>query len=321
MAFPWLASLQGTAAVQVAARRGLLDALARDEEVTMPQILADLLVAAGVLRRAADPHELTPTFAAVWQRESEQIKAAADFILGAAQDIAGHLDEMVFDLPRFMQGSRTFGLFSYDKAMGTSPANLAATRPWVSYLESLARHEAPKLVRHIPLGQGERLLEVGGNTGLMAAELTATYEGVSATIFDLPAVCALGAASPWAEGLSFHAGDARQKDAFEAFRGKTDVILFKSVLHDWPEPDVRDMLGGAIAILPAGGRIVVCERGDYGPADAARNHTGSLANLVFAPFYRRPDLYREIMQNAGLSVMQTSVDLDMTFYITTGLKT
>ena len=286
----------------------------------LPRILADLLMGAGVLRRTSNLPELTPTFAAVWRREAEAIVATADFILGAAKDISSRLDEMIYDLPSFMEGSQTFGLFRYDKALGITEAHLAETRPWVSYLEALARHEAPRLVSHIPLKKGERLLEVGGNTGLMASELIATYKGVSATILDLPAVCALGARSPWAERLTFHPGDARAPDAFAPFEGKIDVILFKSVLHDWPEQDVRDMMERAIAILPETGRIIVCERGAYDAGNAADQDVKTLANLVFAPFYRAPDLYRDIMQDACLSVRQTRVELDMTFHITTGAR-
>ena len=321
MAFPWLSTLQGTAAVGVAARRGILDALARDEVVELPQMLADLLVGAGVLRRSTEAPELTPSFAAAWRREAYAIKACTDFILGAATDVAGGLENMLFNLPDFMSGSNTFRLFQYDKALGTAEADLEATRPWVSYLEALARHEAPILAPYIPLSESDRLLEVGGNTGLMASSLVSTYKGASATVFDLPAVCALGEASSWSTDLEFYPGDARRTDAFAPFADDTNVILFKSVLHDWPDDDVRDMLERAIEILPEKGRIIVCERGPFGQKDAVKGDIKTLANLVFAPFYRAPDLYREIMEAAGLSVGQSQVEIDMTFHITTGTKT
>lgn len=321
MPFPWLKTVQGAAAVSVASRRGILDALARGEAVELPALLHDLLAGAGVLRRTVAPPELTPSFAAAWARDASAITACADFLLGAASDVAGNLEGMIYDIPSFMRGSRTFQLFRYDKALGTSDTHLAATRPWVSYLEALARQEAPRLVPQIPLARGERLLEVGGNTGVMAAALLSTYEGVTATVMDLPAVCALGQVAPWATGITFAAGDARKADAFDSFAGATDVVLFKSVLHDWPEKDVCDILGRAIDILPQNGRIVVCERGAFGPEEAASQDAQTLANLVFSPFYRPPDLYAEIMSDAGLQVRQSSVQLDMMFYTTTGVRT
>ncbi len=321
MAFPWLASVQTAAAVSVAARRGILDAIAAGEAVAIPELLSDLLKAAGVLRRSTAEPELTPSFEAAWAAGSASIAASADFIVGAAADIATGLDNLLFDLPAFMAQSSTFQLFRYDKAMGVSEQHLAETRPWVSYLEALSYHETPFLVPHIPLRQGDRLLEVGGNTGIMAAALKSTYACSTATVLDLPAVCKLGELSPRSEAVSFTPGDAREADAFAGFDGAVDVILFKSVLHDWPEEDVRDMLTRAIDILPEAGRIIVCERGAYGVDEARDPEAKTLANLVFAPFYRRPDLYREIMQDAGLEVRQSAQEIDMTFHITTGMRT
>ena len=317
----WFSTLQGTAAVDLAARLGLLDAMAGDGQVPeIAPLLRELLVGTGVLRGRSAAPELTPSFAAAWRADSAGIRACASFMLGAASDVATGLELMLSDLPAFMQRSQTFQLFRYDQALGTSTAEIEATRGWVCYLEALSRREAPVLAPMIRLDDGTRLLEVGGNTGLMAAELVATYKGVTATVLDLPAVCALGRASAAGQSVSFVPGDARQPDAFDRFAGQIDAVLFKSVLHDWPEDDARDMLDRAIGILPSGGQVIVCERGAFGAADAASAHMSALANLVFAPFYRAPDFYVAIMENAGLSVSRSHLDLDMRFHVTAGRK-
>ncbi len=74
------------------------------------------------------------------------------------------------------------------------------------------------------------------------------------------------------------------------------------------------------SVLPVGGRIIVCERGVFNDMDAAVKNINTLTNLVFSPFYRTPDFYVELMECAGLVVTQSSVELDMTFHITTGVK-
>ncbi len=246
--------------------------------------------------------------------------ARASFFRTAAADIAVGLDALVFNLPDFMQNSATFRLFRYDMAEGVTPEHLNATRPWVNYVEALSKSEAPHLVPLMDVRDGDRILEIGGNTGLMSEALITTYTGVTSNILDLPAVCALGRERTDLAGLEFTAGDARKPGALARYAGTVDVILFKSVLHDWPEKDAADMLARAIEILPSGGRIIVCERGAFGPDDAAENTAFSLANMVFSPFYRSQSFYRDIMAERGLAVAEKSVKLDMIFYTTTGTR-
>ena len=318
---PWFSTLQASAAVDVAIRRGLIKGLAEGDEIApIPALLETLLRGACVLRKNNPEAVLTPSFAAAWQADPAGLSARAAFIVGAARDVAGHLDAMLYELPDFMQGSHTFQLFRYDQALATDPDSLAMTAKWVAYLEALSRLEAPHLAPRIPIGAGCRLLEVGGNTGIMSAALCTTYDNVTATVVDLPAVCALGEKSAQGSLVNFVVGDARQPDALSSFEGQIDAVLFKSVLHDWPEADARQMMKAAIDIIPDGGQLIVCERGAYSSEDAEHNHMTSIANIVFAPFYRDPAFYADLMRDAGLTVAHDHVDLDMRFHIVSGRK-
>lgn len=319
--FPWLDTLQGAAAIDVAARCGLLADLAKGGEYpARPALLEALLIGAGVVIRSPHGIDFTPEFAQAWCADSAAIIARAAFIRRAAADVAMGLDEMVFDLPAFMEKSATFRLFRYDMAEGTTPEHLMATRPWVDYVEALSRSEVPHLVPVIDVRDGDRILEIGGNTGLMSTALIATYTGVTSTIFDLPAVCALGRDRSRNPALDFVGGDARKPDALAPFDGVIDVVLFKSVLHDWPAADAKDMLLRAMDILPPGGRVIVCERGEFGSKDVAVKNMNALTNMVFSQFYRDPSFYKDTMESRGFCVTQKSVELDMTFHATTGTR-
>ena len=319
--FPWLDTVQGAAAVDVAARCGLLAKLEKgDASSACPALLETLLTAAGVTQREGQALVFTTDFSAAWQSDSTAIMARASFFRTAAADIAAGLDALVFDLPDFMQNSATFRLFRYDMAEGTTLDHLNATRPWENYVEALSKSESPHLVPLMDVRDGDRILEIGGNTGLMSEALIKTYTGVTSRILDLPAVCALGRERTDLAGLEFIAGDARKLGALAPFAGSVDVVLFKSVLHDWPEKDAAEMLARAIEILPSGGRIIVCERGAFGTYDAAGKIAFSLANMVFSPFYRNQSFYRDIMLEHGLTVAEKSVKLDMMFYATTGTR-
>ncbi|WP_162561678.1 methyltransferase [Yoonia vestfoldensis] len=319
--FPWLETLQGAAAVDVAARSDLLARLAEGAgTVACPPVLESLLIGAGVLHQTGEGPVLTAGFAQAWRRDAAGIMARASFIRRAAADVATGLDDLVSDVPAFMAKSATFRLFRYDMAEGISAQHLAATRPWVDYVESLSQSEIPLLLPLIDVRPGDRVLEIGGNTGLLSAALVAAHHGVTAQVLDLPAVCVLGDERRGSDTLRFVPGDARKAETIKGFAGAVDVVVFKSVLHDWPEADAAAMIARSAAILPAGGRLVICERGAFGASDAAGKDMMALANLVFSPFYRDPAFYEGLMTDLGLRVARAQVDCDMIFHVTTGQR-
>ncbi len=314
-AFPWIDTLTGAAAVETAARMGILDGHGSNR----PGLLVGCLVGLGVLRPEADPDGpgLTPGFAAAWRDHRADILARARFYCRAAADVAGGLDDLFTDLPAFMERSATFRLFRYDKALGTDPESLAATAEWVDYLEALSRTEIPHLLPDLPFGRGDRVLEIGGNTGLFAAAIGAAT-GAEVTVLDLPAVCALGRRRR--PGLRFVAGDGRDGAQVAAAGQGARHVLFKSVLHDWPDPEMARMLGHAADLVPPGGTVVICERAAPRPADLAAGSMQAVANLVFAPFYRGGEAYRGLLAARGFAVETRRVEIDMEFEIVIGRR-
>ena len=89
------------------------------------------------------------------------------------------------------------------------------------------------------------------------------------------------------------------------------------MLHDWPEAETGQMLDRAAAILPPGGRIVICERGPLENEIGSGGRTGTMpfsmaANLVFSPFYRPPEFYQAELQRRGFEnplLRQTKVEM------------
>lgn len=302
----WINNLQDAAAIDLAARLGLFDG----KITAAPPLLRVLLQGAGL---TDDKGQITAAFARDWTRAHADILAVAQFYRRVAADIATGFDELVQDLPRFMDRAATFRLFCYDKALHTDPQSLAATAQWVAYLEALSRYEAPILAPLLPFTAGERVLEVGGNTGVMAAALPAQI-----CVADLPAVCALGRVRR--PEITFAPFDLRAPNALMRFTGRMDAVLFKSVLHDWPETQARDLLAQAVALVPEGGRVVICERGAFDAHTAARRGMDVLANLVFAPFYRAENLYENRLADLGCNTERRRVDIDMPFHITIGTK-
>ncbi|WP_295544379.1 methyltransferase [uncultured Thiohalocapsa sp.] len=310
-------SLTGLVALDVALRRGLIARLLAMPlpETDIAPILCGLLEDAGVVERRAGMVTLAAGPARDWAGRLEDLAARTSFVRQAAADLVLGLDDLCHDLPGFMARSETFRLFRYNRALATSPAALRDTRAWVSYVEALTREEAPCLAPLIPLDGVSHLLEVGGNTGLFAEALLARQPALCATVLDLPAVCAIGEErSGRSKRLRFAPGDAR-KDDWNALAGTFEAVLFKSMLHDWCDEAARAMLETAVSSLPAGGRIIICERGAWQDETGRRTGTANIANVVFAPFYRAPQVYEGWLTELGCTVSRQSIDLDMMFHV------
>ena len=325
----FLADLAGFAALRDAFRLRVIERLstspqsveqlARDLELSERgmTLLADLLTRAGVTEagKDGDALALAPAFREVLENRGGVLEAKIAFLDHAVADVGADLAGLLFDLEGFQARSRTFGLFRYDLALDIAPAALEATAKWVRYVTALSQDEAPHLVPEIDLGGSQRLLEIGGNTGVMAEALVAANEGLTAAILDLPAVCALGqvrmAGRAVADRLSFVPGDARSI----RWPGPADTVLFKSVLHDWPEADVRHLLTLAAARIAPEGRVIICERLPLATTSGPLP-LWMLANLVFAPFYRTTADYERIAADCGLFLTtRRTVNLDMPFQV------
>lgn len=211
-------------------------------------LLLGQLKAAGVVE-GGESIALTPEFRRVLATR-DLLEARLWFLLAIATDVHRHFGLLLEDPAAFVQQAEVFRIFDYSKALTTGVGDLAATDAWVRYTTALTRYEAPLLAPLLGLDGASRVLDVGGNSGEFALQLAATYPALNATVVDLPAVCALGtkhvAGKTGSERVSFAPRDLRS----EALPGPVDAVVFKSVLHDWPDDMAAEFIG------KAGGRFI-----------------------------------------------------------------
>lgn len=311
----YLVSFPGVVALDVAIARGLIDRLARGQAVQLPPVLAGLLQASGVL--AADGIALTPEFSEVWQTQAADLAARAGFLRSAAADIARHGEALFFDTPAFMQNSATFDIFDYEAALHRGPTALATTARWVAYVSALTRAEGAAVLAHLPLPDQGLVLELGGNSGAFARLILAAHPGLCQTILDLPGVCRLGAEDPASAALGarlrFVPGDMRRDDWRLVAGQAPDVVLFKSVLHDWPDAEAEALLARAAATVADKGRILIAERSAYACGVATPAAFADSGNLVFSGFYRDPEFYaaalRRHLPQARITIDRFALDM------------
>ncbi len=315
-------------ALTFALASGLIDRLARRAEIEAAELaaalrldppqaacLTGLLIGAGIASEPAPGRiGLSPAFRAVLPCR-DLIEAKLAFAAAAAEDLRRHFPAFVADLPAFMAASRTFELFRYDRCFALTPENLAATRRWVAYTTCLTRYEAGPCLDRIELGGHRRLLDLGGNSGEFAAQACRRAPALTATVIDLPVVCALGAENlagrPEGARVAFRPCDMRRDPLPEGH----DLVTFKSVLHDWPEDEARALIARAAQVLAPGGRLVIYERAPMRLHERVPGYIQS-ADLVFQPFFRDAGLYTETLAAAGLVESSVrSLDLETPFHL------
>jgi SAM-dependent methyltransferase len=249
----------------------------------------------------------------------ELLEARLWFLLAIAPDIHQRFDLLLKSPGAFVQAAEVFRIFDYSSALGTSPAELEGTARWVRYTTALTRHEGPVLAPLLGLEGARRVLDVGGNSGEFGLCLAQQFPALEVTVVDLPAVCVLGerniADRPGAERVEFASRDLRR----DRLPGPVDAIVFKSVLHDWPDDMAAAFLGKAADALYAGGRLVIAERAPM--VLDAELLFAAVANLAFLPFFRPAGTYAKLLAEAGFVVEGvTEAMLDMPFQVIAARK-
>jgi SAM-dependent methyltransferase len=317
-------------AIKSALELGIIDALSADRPTSMAslaagqrlnpvglRLLIDMLEVNGVVVRDGDLVSLTPEFrrALRFRDLLESRIAFSDLIW---PDIHTLFTPLLTDLPQFMARSAVFELFRYDRCIEVTPENVAATSVWTRFTTCLTRYEAAAVLDAIDIDFAADFVDLGGNTGEFALQICKRHPKIAGTVVDLPVVCALGrkhiaatADAAEAARIAFFPCDMRSDDLPEA----TDLVVFKSVLHDWPDADAERLLERARGVLRPGGRLLIFERGPI-ETRGKRIPYVMAPDLVFLHFLRPPELYLNKLKRLGFeSIEYRQIELDLTFHL------
>jgi SAM-dependent methyltransferase len=133
--------------------------------------------------------------------------------------------------------------------------NQERARRFAQALHEIHTPLAEEVARALDLADADRLLDVGGGSGVMAMGLLRRHPRLTATVVDIPTVCVAGreiaAETPLADRVTYVPGDFLT----EALPNGFDVALLCDVGHY----EVELLAKVARALLP-GGRLVVVDR-------------------------------------------------------------
>jgi SAM-dependent methyltransferase len=143
------------------------------------------------------------------------------------------------------------------------------------------------------------VVDVGGGTGALLAEVLRARPTVRGTLVDLPQTVARAAEIFQAAGVAERVATVGQS-FFDPLPAGADLYLLKSVLGDWPDPEATAILKRCAEAARPGGRIVVFNGvspdGEGGPSPAL------LMMVLVGGRDRSLTEFRQLARTAGLEV-------------------
>jgi len=172
---------------------------------------------------------------------------------------------------------------SFDASMAGSTRTGAAT----AYDWSAVRH----------------VVDVGGGTGALVAEILAAQADIRATLVDLPETVERGRQRLAERGVAARCEFAGQS-FFDPLPAGADVYLLSAVLHDWDDEPAIAILRRCAEAAGAHGRVVIVESHGTAGDDPAMFAEMDLRMLVLAGGRERTvEQYRRLAAAAGLATV------------------
>ncbi len=184
-------------------------------------------------------------------------------------------------------------------------ADAASAQLFHRSMAELTRLVAADLASCAAMPEAGVVMDLGGGHGELLAEVLRHRPGLRGVLFDLDHAAAGAQAHLREAGVAARAAVA-SGDFFVPLPGPVDVVLLKSVLHDWNDRDAVRILQGARGALAPEGRVLVIERVMPGRVEdrpdhrtAARSDLNMLVGL--GGLERTVTDYDTLLSAAGLS--------------------
>ena len=143
------------------------------------------------------------------------------------------------------------------------------------------------------------VVDVGGGTGSLLAEILRAHPTIRGILVDLPATVEGSRAVFAAAGVSDRVSAVGQS-FFEPLPAGADIYLLKSVLSDWPDPDASAILRRCAEAATPAGRVVLLN--GVSPDEAGSASPDLLMMVLVGGKNRTLSEFRVLAAGAGLDV-------------------
>jgi SAM-dependent methyltransferase len=147
--------------------------------------------------------------------------------------------------------------FIYRAGLESAMEREATARHFTLALAGRAKNVAPRLAELQIFRSAQRLLDVGGGTGIYSIACLERNPRLQAIVWDRPEVLKVALELAHAHGVADRL-ECRAGDMFDdPVPTGCDVILLSNVLHDWDPAANRRLIARCAAALVAGGQLAV----------------------------------------------------------------
>lgn len=328
----YLADFVGARALTSALETGLVDDLLQHQPCALAdlesrrgmdarglRLLLDMLRANGVVEHGDGLVRLSAPFMAAL-RYRDLLETKLYFANTVAPDFLELFTALLTNPARFAEKARVFDLFSYGRCFEPSPQNYQLTARWMRITTAFTKYEAAVCMKHHDFSRYERHLDIGGNSGEFALRICKQHPRLRSTVVDLPLVCETGARHVSAEPEAHRIGFVKSAGTQDATPQGFDLVTFKSMLHDWPDPEMQQFLEKAHRSLVPGGTLLIFERAPMEVGDAQVPYA-VIPFMLFFRSYRVPEVYREHLERLGFRDIEIqAIELEMPFVLITARK-
>lgn len=192
---------------------------------------------------------------------------------------------------------------------GALDADPAAAALFHRAMTELTRRVAAEVLQVVDLGAARCIVDVGGGSGELLAQVLRAQPGARGVLLDLPH--ALAGAGAVLERAGVRGRCALVSGSFfDGVPAGGDVVLLKSVLHNWDDARCGRLLARCRAALDAGARLLVIERvlpehvsGSLHDREAMRSDLNMLVALSGRE--RRRAEFETLLGGAGFALQAT----------------
>lgn len=142
------------------------------------------------------------------------------------------------------------------------------------------------------------VVDVGGGTGAMLAEILRTRPRIHGTLVDLPRTVARSGEMFQAAGVAARVRTVGQS-FFDTLPAGADLYLLRGVLNDWPDCEATAILRRCAEAARPTGRVVILK--GVGPDDGPRGL--AIEMVLLGGKHRTVAQFRELARESGLEVV------------------
>jgi len=235
---------------------------------------------------------------------NEPARALLDDSMRLGLDLNGIGGRMAHAWGTLLSAVRT-GRSAYHEAFGRGFWDDLDSHPDVAAsfdaLMGIAGHGIPDpaiLVNPADWDSVQTVVDVGGATGALLAEVLRAHPKVRGTLVDLPGPVSRSSEVFQAAGVADRVTTVAQS-FFDPLPGGADVYVLKSVLHDWPDREATAILRRCAEAARPSGRVVVFT--GAGPDEDAS--PALLMMVLVGGRDRTLEEFRAMAREAGLEVV------------------